>query len=148
MLKKNTDEKSMGDITTLIARNTEIVGTVNFSGDLEIEGRVIGDAISNSTDKTKIRLLEQGIIEGTINAPHVIINGHVKGDIYASKMLELSNKAIIEGNIHYNVIEMSKGAKITGSLLYGINKETASQEPNKTNDKGFFKKDNSAPQIT
>ena len=140
----------MGDITTLIARNTEIVGTVNFSGDLEIEGRVIGDAISNSTDKTKIRLLELGLIEGTINAPHVIINGHVKGDIYASKMLELSNKAIIEGNIHYNVIEMSKGAKITGSLLYGIDKDIANTENQKTNnDKGFFKKDNAvAPQVT
>ncbi len=122
MIKKNIVEKTMGDATTLIARNTEFIGTVNFSGELEIEGRIIGDVVAIDEARAKVRILEQGYVEGNVTSPTVVVNGNVKGNIYAAKQLELSNKALIEGNVHYDVIEMSKGAKINGSLLYGAEK--------------------------
>ena len=129
MMKKNLVEKTLGDGTTLIARNTELVGTVNFSGELEIEGRVLGDIVAVDENKAKIRVLEQGYVEGNISAPNVVINGRVKGSIFATKMLELSNKAVIDGNVHYDVIEMSKGAKINGALLYDTNPKKQSDNP-------------------
>ena len=129
MMKKNLVEKTLGDCTTLIARNTELVGIVNFSGELEIEGRVLGDIIAVDENKAKIRVLEQGYVEGNISAPIVVINGKIKGNIFSTKMLELSNKAIIDGNVHYDVIEMSKGAKINGSLLYGTDPKKQPNNP-------------------
>lgn len=120
----------MGNVITLIAKNTELLGTVNFSGALEIEGRVIGDVLAPSDSKAKIQLLEQGYIEGKIEAPYIIINGKINGDITSSKEIELSSNAVIDGNVYYNIIEIAKGAKINGSLLYKAEKKAKDKTDN------------------
>ena len=55
---------------------------------------------------------------GDINAPHVIINGTVNGDVYASAHLELAEKASINGSVYYNLIEMAMGASVNGNLVH------------------------------
>ena len=47
-----------------------------------------------------------------------MINGTIKGNVYASEKLELSNKACITGNVHYNVLEMASGASVNGNMLH------------------------------
>lgn len=103
--------------TTLIARNTRIEGTLEFSGVLEIEGTVAGDVMAPVESKSMVRILQNGRVEGEIRAPQVIINGEVKGDVVAEDQLYLAQKAVIEGNVHYRVIEIEKGARINGSIL-------------------------------
>ena len=65
--------------TTLIARDTEMFGDVKFSGNLEIEGAVIGSIIANPGSEASVRILEMGRVEGDIRVPKVAINGEVKG---------------------------------------------------------------------
>ena len=48
----------------------------------------------------------------------VIINGNVKGDVHCSDHVELAGKANVDGNVHYNLIEMVKGAQLNGNLVY------------------------------
>ena len=50
--------------------------------------------------------------------PTVIINGYVKGEIFATAQAKLASKAIVEGNIHYSALEIESGAKVSGNLIH------------------------------
>ena len=116
--------------TTLISKDSEIEGNIKFSGDLEIQGLVRGNVIANTEAKATVRVVEGGRVEGEIHAPVIIINGQVVGDVHCSNHVELAAKAEVEGNIHYNLIEMVKGSQVNGSLMYaGNGKKTAKVEP-------------------
>ena len=112
--------------TTLISRDTEIVGDIKFSGNLDIEGLVQGSIVAQPGKDAVVRIVDKGRVEGEIRAPSVIINGAIVGDVYSSKHLELAAKAKAQGNVHYNQVEMTIGAEVNGSLKHSP--EQASKE--------------------
>lgn len=112
-------EKHSGHgLTTLIARNTRVEGTVKYSGELNIEGIVEGDIYAEEGSSSVVKILENGRVDGEVRAPEVIINGHVSGDVYTTGQLYLADKAVVDGNVNYNTIEMEKGAQINGKLVH------------------------------
>lgn len=117
VIPKKDNKAVRSNSTTLIARDTELFGDVKFSGNLEVEGLVVGNIMANPNSEASIRVLEQGQIEGDINVPKAVINGLVKGNVHAAQ-IELAENARIEGNVHYEALEMVKGAKVNGSLLF------------------------------
>lgn len=100
---------------TLIAANARIVGDVHFSGGVHVQGRVEGN-LRAGTEGGDLIIGEGGVVEGEIHAPHVVINGEVRGDVYATDRLELASRAVITGNVHYRLIEVVVGARIDGQL--------------------------------
>lgn len=104
---------------TLISKGTRIVGDVHFSGDLQVEGQVTGNILVESGSDAKLVVADKGYVEGEIRVPQVVVNGKVVGDVYSSKHLELASKAVVEGNVHYQLIEMVKGSQVNGALVYG-----------------------------
>lgn len=104
--------------TTLVSKSTQVIGDVHFNGNLEIEGIVKGNIYADNNGKARVRVMENGRVEGEIRVPTVVINGSVTGDVYAAKHVELAAKAVIEGNVHYQLIEMVKGAQVNGSLVH------------------------------
>ena len=125
--KKTMAFNGSGNTTTLIAKGTEIVGDINFSGNLEVEGKVRGSIVATGAGEASARVLENGEVEGDIRVPSVIVNGAVKGDVYSSNHIELAAKAKVEGNVHYNLIEMVKGAQVNGSLVYSAGNTAAAR---------------------
>ena len=107
-----------GNSTTLISKDSEIIGDIKFCGDLEIQGLVRGNIMASNDNGSSIRLVDGGRVEGDIHAPRVIINGEIKGDVHSGEHVELAANARVEGNVHYTLIEMVKGAQINGSLVY------------------------------
>ena len=103
--------------TTLIAEGTELEGDLNFKGSLEVEGSITGNILSEDDD-ARIRILKGGSVKGDVWVATVLINGHVTGDIYASKQAKLASQAVVEGNVHYNLIEIEKGAEVVGSFVH------------------------------
>jgi len=59
-----------------------------------------------------------GEVIGEIHVPHIVINGVVRGNVYAGEHIELASKAMVNGNVYYKSMEMMLGAQINGSLLY------------------------------
>jgi len=53
-----------------------------------------------------------------LRAPHVIINGRVDGDVFSSEHVELAANAVVNGTVHYKLIEMVMGAQVNGSLIH------------------------------
>ena len=104
--------------TTLISRETEVIGDVVFSGNLDIEGLVRGNVKALPGKDALVRVVDKGRVEGQIMSPSVVINGEVHGDVYSTKHLELASKARVEGNLHYALVEMEVGAEINGNIKH------------------------------
>ena len=61
-------------------------------------------------------LCEQAGARGSVRGGQIIINGHVSGPVHSTELLELQPKAVIIGDVRYEVLEMHQGATIDGEL--------------------------------
>jgi len=133
MLRKKEKQVAMASTgsnhTTLIARQTEVSGDIHFRGNLVIEGKVKGNVTAHSDSDARLQIVDGGVIEGEIRVPQVVINGNVNGDVYAARHLELAAKAMVEGNVHYKLIEMVKGAQVNGALVSNVDISSAGEPP-------------------
>jgi cytoskeletal protein CcmA (bactofilin family) len=102
---------------TLISRATKVIGDLHFTGELQLEGKVTGNIFADDEKDAKLVIADTGVVEGEIRAPVVIVNGKVMGNIYSSKHLELAAKANVTGSVHYQSVEMVKGAQVNGSMV-------------------------------
>lgn len=109
-------KKAQPPIKSLIAGGTRIEGNMKFNEGLRVDGEVFGD-IQASTEETSLLVIsEAAVVQGAIQADHVIINGTVRGPVHARELLELQPKARIEGDVSYVALEMHQGATISGQL--------------------------------
>ncbi len=102
---------------TLIAANAQVVGDVHFTGGLHVQGVVRGNVLAGP-EGGHLVVGEGGMIDGEIRAPHVVINGEVRGNVFATARLELAAHAVVTGNVHYRLIEIVVGARIDGVLRH------------------------------
>lgn len=119
MFNRNMDsDAGKGPAHTLVSRTTEIIGDIHFNGELIIEGRVKGNIYAEDDSQALIRVAEKGSVEGEICVPSAIVNGLVKGDVRTAIHLELAAKAVVVGNVYYNLIEMVMGSEVNGNLMH------------------------------
>ncbi|TCS36147.1 bactofilin family protein [Reinekea marinisedimentorum] len=111
-------EKNVGKNVTLITAKAEIQGDIRISEALQIEGVVKGNILADPDSSAEVTIGVKGVVEGEIRAPRIVINGEVRGDIYASEHLTLNKNGLVTGNVHYVMMEMVMGAKVNGSLLH------------------------------
>lgn len=129
--KKQSNSKAKTKVfsTTLISHTTIVVGDIQFSGDLEIQGTIRGNVIAVPGEpNAAVKVVKGGRVEGDIKAPKVMINGTVEGDVYSSDFVELAEKARIKGNVNYHLFEMVKGAEVNGSLLHKAKESRTEQK--------------------
>ena len=106
------------DTSTLIGPRTEIHGDVRFSARLHVEGTVKGNVIADENTQSVLTLTREGMIEGDVRVPNVVLDGVVVGDIHASDYIEFMTNARITGNVYYGLIEMAVGAELNGNLVH------------------------------
>lgn len=110
-------KKAQPPIKSLIAQGTRIEGNMKFNEGLRVDGEVYGDIIAAAEDTGSLLVIsEAAVVQGAIQADHVIINGTVRGPVNARELLELQPKARIEGDVSYIALEMHQGAVISGQL--------------------------------
>ncbi len=110
-------KKAQPPIKSLIAQGSRIEGNLQFTEGLRIDGEIVGDTRASTDQPSILVISESAVVYGEIHADHVIINGMVRGPVYARELLELQPKARIEGDVHYKALEMHQGAMITGLLM-------------------------------
>lgn len=115
---KNSRNSGQTVVDTLIGAQVVIRGDLVFSGGLYVEGRILGKVVAEDGAPATLTLSEHGSIEGEVRAPVVIINGQLIGDVHAAERVELASKARVQGNVHYQVVEMNAGAQLTGRLIH------------------------------
>jgi cytoskeletal protein CcmA (bactofilin family) len=109
-------KKAQPPIKSLIAQGSRIEGNLKFTEGLRIDGEVVGNTSAYPEQPSILVISEAAVVEGELRADHVIINGTVRGPVYAKELLELQPQARIEGDVYYKALEMHRGAMITGQL--------------------------------
>jgi cytoskeletal protein CcmA (bactofilin family) len=114
--KKGTQRPAL-HVDTLIGEKTVIKGDLLFSGGLHVDGTIHGAVVATNGAEAVVMLTAKGVIEGEVRAPHVVINGQLKGDIVASEHVELQADARVQGNIYYKMLQMAAGAQVNGQIV-------------------------------
>lgn len=109
-------KKAQPPIKSLIAHGTRVEGNLKFTEGLRVDGEVLGDIQALSEEPSMLVISEAAAVQGQIQADHVIVNGVVRGAVFARELLELQPKARIEGDVSYRALEMHQGAVISGQL--------------------------------
>jgi len=108
-------------IDTLVGQGVKVTGDINFKGGLHLDGEIVGNvATADAAEGTVLVISDRGRVEGDVHVAYAVINGEVKGNVYASEKLELSAHARISGNVEYNLLEMASGAEINGTMLHSV----------------------------
>ena len=105
-------------VDTLVGANTRISGDLHFSGGCHVDGTVNGSVTADLESKSALSISEGGNVDGGVTVPYVVLNGIVRGDVFANQRVELGPTARVIGNVYYNLIEMAIGAEINGKLVH------------------------------
>jgi cytoskeletal protein CcmA (bactofilin family) len=114
--KTKHNELLRAKINTLVGEGTTVDGVINFEGGLHVVGVINGGAVSDDDDSLLI-ISENALIKGDIKVNHLIVNGQIDGNVYASGKVELFDKAHINGDVYYSLLELPVGAEVNGKLI-------------------------------
>ena len=113
--------KSMAKQTELestrnhISVGTTITGDIETSGDIRLDGKLIGTINSNG----KVVIGEGGKLEGEIICTNANISGTVQGKISVKELLSLQTTANINGDMETGKLSIEPGANFTGACSMG-----------------------------
>lgn len=131
----SNDKIRSSKIETLVGQSIEILGDVKFSGGLHLDGKVVGNITAEDGEESVLIISDKGSVDGDVSVSYAIINGEVIGNVFASEKLELSGRARITGNVHYNLLEMASGAEVNGKMLHDAkNKRLLEHQNEKADD--------------
>lgn len=105
-------------VETLVGSNSKISGDLHFKGGCHIDGTVNGNVTADPDTESALSISDIGHVDGGVTVPYVVLNGIVKGDVFANKRVELGATARVIGNVYYNLIQMAEGAEINGKLVH------------------------------
>ena len=86
--------------------------------DCHVDGVVDGSVIADKDPEAFLTISENGLVDGSVRVPRVHLNGKVQGDVFATELVELGPTAKVNGNVHYELLEMTAGAEINGKLIH------------------------------
>ena len=98
--------------TSVIAPGLKIVGDVETSGTLKIEGTVQGSI----RGARQVIVGRSGVIQGDIQAEEIVIGGRVVGTVTASERVEIQANSVIEGDVHTRSIVVFEGGLLNGNV--------------------------------
>lgn len=90
--------------------HVEIKGSVTFSQELLMEGRVEGDVTSTGP----LIIGEKAFVKGKVTTRSVVVCGHVEGNITVQERCEVKSTATVLGNITAATFVIEAGATFCG----------------------------------
>jgi cytoskeletal protein CcmA (bactofilin family) len=109
MAKMNNEPEN--NAINLIGVGTNIRGDIESTGDIRIDGTLIG----NLKTKGKVIIGATGEIKGEIFSKNTDIEGKVEGKVHVQELLSLKGTSIILGDISARRLAIEPGAKFTGN---------------------------------
>ena len=103
---------------TIVGIDTRVNGDMHFAGGLHVDGMINGNVTADPDSDAALSLAAGASIDGGVTVPYVLLEGTVKGDVFANKRVIMGASARVIGNVYYNLIEMAIGAEINGKLVH------------------------------
>lgn len=118
-------ETDTGTAVNLISQGTEITGDIKSSGDIRVDGVLIGNMITRG----KVVIGPTGKIKGEVECKNSEISGMIEGKISVSQLLTLKASSKINGTIVTNKLSIEPGAVFTGNCAMKDGENGAAPRP-------------------
>lgn len=101
-----------GGTTTMLGEEATFEGKVSSKGNLQIDGRIVGEVFAEDT----VVIGGTGVVEGNIEARTILIGGTIKGNVRASDRLEIQPQGVVHGDIFtpFGRLIIQEGARLEG----------------------------------
>ena len=106
----------------VLSNDVEIKGSIKFSHDLIIDGKIDGEVSSDGA----LTVGENANIKGEVKTRAVTIFGKVEGNITVSERCELKSNAVLQGDVTAGTLAIEEGATFHGRSQVG---KTAGAKP-------------------
>ena len=109
----------------ILSSDVEIKGTVKFTNDLVVDGKIDGEIFSEGN----LIVAENARIKAEVKTATVIVFGKVHGNLTASDRIELKSSAEVIGDIKTKILSIEAGAIFVGKSTVGTPAQTPAQTP-------------------
>jgi cytoskeletal protein CcmA (bactofilin family) len=114
-IQRASNSFNMTSSKNVLSNDVEIKGSIKFSHDLIIDGKIEGEVISDGS----LTIGENALIKGEVKTRSVIIFGKVEGNISVAERCELKSNAILCGDIAAGTLSIEEGATFMGQSSVG-----------------------------
>ena len=105
----------MSPSKNILSSDVEIKGSLKFSNDLIIDGKIEGEVTSDGS----LTIGENADVSGEVKTKSVVIFGKVNGNITVTDRCELKANAVLEGDIVAGTLSIEEGATFMGRSSVG-----------------------------
>ena len=116
MTPNTPDAGGEGNVTTVLADDLEIKGTMKFQSSLMIKGVLEGEIISEGM----LIVGPTAKVTAAITTKNLVSYGDVNGDVTASEQVVLKDTAVHTGNITTRNIVLENGSVFNGSCMMKV----------------------------
>jgi len=128
-MAKNIEVES--PVINIIGNGTVIKGDIKASGDMRIDGTLIGSV----TSKGKVVVGTTGNVEGEIICQSADFSGNIKAKVTVAELLAMKASANLTGEVSTGKISIEPGAKFSGSCNMNVSANKTVAEPHIINEK-------------
>lgn len=119
--------------TAWLGPTLHVKGDISGSDDLLIDGSVEGTI---QLDERRLTVGSAANLKADINARDVVVSGQVKGNVCATRRIEVKKGASVAGNLTTPEIMIEQGANFKGSIE--IDSSEATKKPDQDQDPASF----------
>ncbi|MDX8406771.1 MAG: polymer-forming cytoskeletal protein [Mariprofundaceae bacterium] len=125
MIRKKSKPIDTAQIDTLIGSHASFNGELNFEGSVRIDGQFEGN-IKSSQEGTLV-ISDTASVKGEVDVPNLLLHGTVRGNIRATKSIQIGPKGRLHGDLEYTVLSLAEGASVNGRCNRIEDKERVKQ---------------------
>ncbi len=121
----SSDRPNVGGTRNVLSSDVDIKGTVKFTDELVVDGKIEGEIQSNGN----LTVGENARIKAEINTAKVVVYGKVHGNISATDSVVLKSSAEVIGDIKAKTLSMESGAIFVGRSTVGAPADAPAASP-------------------
>lgn len=100
------------DEIAYLGSDTVYEGKLTFKGTVRIEGKFIGDIISDGT----LNIGKDAQVRGTLGVGELLLSGHFNGEALVKRRTVVYSSGVMEGNLQTPKLLTEEGAIIEGQI--------------------------------
>jgi len=116
----SSSSTSTGMNINSLGAGTRMEGTIHSDADIRVDGELIGTL----NCKGKVIIGPKGFVDGNIDCTTALVEGHFKGVIKTSELLNVAESAVIDGEVTTGKLAVHPGAKFNVHCNTGSSTQT------------------------
>lgn len=100
------------DEIAYLGSDTVYEGKLSFKGTVRIDGKFIGDIISDGT----LNIGKDALVRGTLGVGELLLSGHFNGEALVKRRTVIYSSGVLEGNLQTPKLLTEEGAILEGQI--------------------------------